>query len=59
MVINIKRPLVGAFVFLLTGICIYLWAGKIMLIISILFTFLFYLYKFFRNNFDWIRTVCH
>ena len=50
MVINIKRPLVGAFVFLLTGICIYLWAGKIMLIISILFTFLFYLYKFFRNK---------
>lgn len=50
MVINIKRPLVGAFVFLLTGICMYLWAGKIILFIIFLVTFLFYLYKFFRNK---------
>lgn len=50
MVINIKRPLVGAFVFLLTGIFAYLWAGIIVLIIIFLVVFLFYLYKFFRNK---------
>ena len=50
MVINIKRPLVGAFVFLLAGICTYLWAGIFVLIIIFLVTFLFYLYKFFRNK---------
>lgn len=50
MVINIKRPLVGAFVFLLAGICTYLWAGIVILIILFLITFLFYLYKFFRNR---------
>lgn len=57
MVIRIKRPLVGVFIFLLAGILLYLWAELLIMIIVFVVFFLVFLYRILKNRMSYFYLI--